>query len=93
MFQIVLDERKKREIDPTIQMLKESIEELRKDRSDAYAKDKLHEMFEFFKTTTSWYEDVRKLPTGTLYKLVKLGGKVQDFLGGKQHGKKDPNVS
>ena len=83
MFQIVLDERKKREIDPTIHMLKDSIEGLSHDRSDVYAKDKLSEMLNFFKTTTSWYEDVRKLPTGTLYKLAKLGGRVQEFLGRK----------
>ena len=83
MFQIVLDERKKREIDPTIQMLQEGIEELKKDKSDTYAKNKLNTMLEFFKTTTSWYEDVRKLPTGTLYKLAKLGGRVQEFLGRK----------
>ena len=86
MFQIVLDERKRREIDPTALMLRESIAEMNKDKSDGYAKNKLTEMLEFFQTTTSWYEDVRKLPTGTLYHLAKLGGKVQGLLGKKPRG-------
>lgn len=80
MFQIVLDQRKKREIDPTIRVIQESIDEL-KDRSDAYAKDKLVEMLEFFTTTTNFYEEVRKLPTGTLHRLIRLGGKIQGLLG------------
>ena len=80
MFQIVLDERKRREIDPTITMLQESIAEMGKERVDVYAKRKLQEMFDFFKIGISWYSDVRRLPAGSLYKLAKLGGKVQEFL-------------
>src|SRR6185436_410695 len=44
MFRVVLDERKKREIDPTIAMLRRCVAEAEKDReSDAYTEQKLRE--------------------------------------------------
>ena len=80
MFQIVMDQRKKIEIDPTISMFKESIKELNKNQPDLYSKKKLNEMLDFFQMTISWYEDMRRLPTSTLVKLAKLGSKVQRLL-------------
>ena len=39
------------------------------------------ELQEFFNTTTAWYEQVRKWPTGAVVKFVKLGDKVLKALG------------
>src|ERR1051325_3890963 len=55
MFRIVLDERKRREIDPTLQVLRESIAEAEKDReTDEYTEERLKELRDFFETTTTW---------------------------------------
>src|SRR2546429_6869344 len=56
MFRVVLDERKKREIDPTLAMLRECIADAEKDReTDAYTEERLRALHDFFETTTSWY--------------------------------------
>ena len=47
MFKIVIDERKKREVDPTLEMLKECVAELEAEGSGDYAAKKLGAMKEF----------------------------------------------
>src|SRR5690348_4225453 len=56
MFRVVLDERKRREIDPTLNMLRSSIAEAEQDKSsDPYTQERLRALAEFFETTTAWY--------------------------------------
>src|SRR6266478_4641287 len=52
MFRVVLDERKKREIDPTLAMLRECIAEAEKERAtDPHTEQRLRELRSFFETT------------------------------------------
>src|SRR5437773_7173977 len=70
MFRVVLDERKKREFDPTMRVLRECLDEAAKDKGlDDYAEERLREMFQFFETTTTWYAQVRRWPTSALLRL------------------------
>lgn len=82
MFRVVLDERKKREIDPTIAILRECVTEAAADdATDAYTETKLRELADFFELTGSWYGQIRSWPTPVLAKFVKLGDKVRKVLG------------
>jgi len=82
MFRVVMDERKKREIDPTIAMLRECADEAEKDKAtNEYTEKKLRELAEFFEVTTEWYGQIRSWPTAALTKFVKLGDKVRKLLG------------
>lgn len=82
MFRVVLDERKKREIDPTLAVLRECIAETEKDRgSDRYTEERLRDLCEFFDTTLAWYGQIRSWPTQALTRFVKLGDKVRKALG------------
>jgi DNA-binding transcriptional regulator GbsR (MarR family) len=82
MFRVVLDERKKREIDPTERLLRECIAEAEKEKeTDQYTEQKLRELAEFFATTTAWYGQIRQWPTGALTKFVKAGDKIRKLLG------------
>ncbi len=82
MFRVVLDERKKREIDPTLAMLNECLAEVEKDKSaDPYTRDRLKAMQGFFQTTMAWYAHVRKWSPEALVKFMKMGDKVLKLLG------------
>lgn len=82
MFRVVLDERKKREIDPTLRMLKECLAEAEKDKTtDEFTEQRLRDLHNFFETTTAWYVQVRQWPTSAMVKFVKLGDKVLKVLG------------
>ena len=82
MFRVVLDERKKREIDPTVALLRDCVAEAHKDKeTDEYTEKKLKELADFFDTTTAWYGQIRLWPTGALTKFVKAGDKIRKLLG------------
>lgn len=82
MFRVVLDERKKREIDPTVALLRECAAEAHADKEiDEYTEQKLKELADFFDTTTAWYGQIRLWPTGALTKFVKAGDKIRKLLG------------
>ena len=82
MFRIVLDERKKREIDPTLNVIRECIAEAGKDKgTDKHTEERLRDLAGFFETTTAWYAQVRSWPTSGLTKFVKLGDKIRRLLG------------
>jgi DNA-binding transcriptional regulator GbsR (MarR family) len=82
MFRIVMDERKKREFDPTMRMLRECIEEAEHDKAtDEYTEERLRELCKFFETTTALYAQVRRWPTAAMFKFAKSGDKVLKVLG------------
>jgi DNA-binding transcriptional regulator GbsR (MarR family) len=82
MFRIIVDERKKREADPVLHMLREAVSEAKKPgAADAYTRERLADMLQFFELMTSWTEQTRKLPTPAVIRMVKMGGKVAKLLG------------
>jgi DNA-binding transcriptional regulator GbsR (MarR family) len=84
MFRIIIDQRKRREIDPTIDLLHLCISELRDGSpDDAYTKERLQEIYEFFSDVDTLYTDVRRLPLSTLRSLVKGRGVVRKLLSSK----------
>ncbi|SDA11921.1 GbsR/MarR family transcriptional regulator [Sphingomonas sp. NFR15] len=81
MLMRIVQERKKREIDPTIALLGELAERLRGDTTaPAQVRERVVRMHEFIGTLGTWYEQVRVLPKPTLVTLMKLGGKVARFI-------------
>src|SRR5436190_3340073 len=80
MFRIVLDERKRREIDPTIALLEECLSEPAKE-TDQFTEERLRELHRFFKTTTAWYTQVARLPSVALRQFLGAGDKALKRLG------------
>jgi DNA-binding transcriptional regulator GbsR (MarR family) len=72
MFRVVLAERKRREMDPALEVLRETISELdQMDGGDPAVKEKMLEMYDLFETASELYDQVQTLPTETLLKLTK----------------------
>jgi len=81
MFRVVLDERKKREIDPTMRLLRECIAEADADKeTDEYTEQRLRDLNAFFENTTAWYAQVRNWQMSTIVRFVKLGDKILKLL-------------
>ncbi len=81
MFRIIMDERKKRECEPTLAMLRECVESAKGPAGDAYTQERLAALHDFFHKSMSLYEQLRRWPTNTLLRLMKLGDRVRKFLG------------
>jgi len=81
LFEILLDERKRREMDPTLKMLRET-QALLNDgaKADDYTKERLKEMLEFFELMDGWFGEIRRMPLESRVKLVKWGTKIRGWL-------------
>jgi DNA-binding transcriptional regulator GbsR (MarR family) len=81
MFRVVLDERKRRELDPALEILHATIAELENNgKSDPAAKEKMLEMLDLFETATQLYEQLDKFPTEALVKIAKRGEAISKII-------------
>ena len=80
LFQIILDERKRREMDPTVALLKECVAAA-KDEDDELSHKRLQELAEFLETLGDWYTQLRRLPPGGWKQLAKMGGALAKLIG------------
>jgi DNA-binding transcriptional regulator GbsR (MarR family) len=88
IFRIVSQERKRREIDPTLRVLQECVGELKKAGvGSTYTRDRLEEMLEFLTATSGLFEELVNIPAGALKGIARLRGKLKLLLGA---GKKRP---
>jgi DNA-binding transcriptional regulator GbsR (MarR family) len=77
MFGIIVDERKKREADPTLAVLRELATEAKGAKAaDAYTRERLDAMLEFFETMTGWLGQMRSVPIGAVRRMVKRGDRI-----------------
>ncbi|HSP45397.1 MAG TPA: MarR family transcriptional regulator [Chthoniobacterales bacterium] len=82
MFRVIARERKKREIEPTLRILRDCIAESAKPKAAApYTRERLADLVNFFEITTAAYDQMEKLPTPAVLKLAKLGDKAFRLLG------------
>ncbi|SFZ71779.1 GbsR/MarR family transcriptional regulator [Chitinimonas taiwanensis] len=80
IFRTLAEERRKREIDPTLSMLRDALLAEPATSAEKHAQGRLREMHDLIELTTDWFSDVQKLDSKTLMQLMKLGGKVTKFL-------------
>ncbi|ROS00250.1 DNA-binding transcriptional regulator GbsR (MarR family) [Sinobacterium caligoides] len=81
MLLTIVEERKRREIDPILTMLRQCELEMSEDEATPESvKQQIREMSHFVSTLTAWYEQISTLPQATLMKLFAMGAKVARFI-------------
>ena len=81
MLTTIMEERKRREIEPTLSLLRQCVLELETDRETPNeAKARIGEMLSFMSTLTEWFDQVKALPKPTLVALMKMGGKIAQIM-------------
>jgi DNA-binding transcriptional regulator GbsR (MarR family) len=88
IFRIVAEERKRREIDPTLHVLEECVAELKTaGASSAYTRERLEEMLEFLSTASALFEELVRIPAPALRGMARFRGKLAAlFASGKKPG-------
>lgn len=79
IWQIVrnlVEQRRKREIEPTLTMLRDLLMENPASKQEKHAQARMQEMHELIDMLTSWYQDMQRMETEQLVKLLTLGSKV-----------------
>jgi DNA-binding transcriptional regulator GbsR (MarR family) len=80
IFQTLAEERRRREIEPTLSMLRNALLETPASEEDRIAQERMRGMHDLIELMTSWFDDVQRLDQATLSQLMKMGSKVQRLL-------------
>jgi DNA-binding transcriptional regulator GbsR (MarR family) len=84
MFRLIVAERKKREIDPTLEILRESQRLSQENGTLPLVSEKLESMLDFFEALDAFYEKANRLSTPTLRAILKTQGDLRSRLLGKK---------
>jgi DNA-binding transcriptional regulator GbsR (MarR family) len=77
LFRVIIEQRKQRELNPTLAMLKGCAAEIEaENETDPVTKERIRNMLQFVESTSNWYEQISQIPTSTLTKLMSLGTKI-----------------
>lgn len=74
--QRIIEERRKREIDPTLSILRDLLMETPSNKEDEYAHTKLEEIHEILEVTANWSSDLQSMSKDSLLTLMRLGSSV-----------------
>jgi len=87
IFRVIVEERKRREIDPTLTLLREcAIEGSQDEELDAAVLARMQTVLDFLEMLSATYQDWQHLSPQTLQRLLKMGGKAASLLGTHKKG-------
>ena len=76
----LIDERRKREIDPTLSMLRNTLLQEKRDEKDEYALKRMQDMHDLIELLVIWVNDMQTMQSQRLAQLLKLGSGVNKVL-------------
>ncbi len=80
IFKALLEERRRREIEPTLSMLRDALLDTPTTDDDRRAQQRMREMYDLIELSSSWFDEVQRLSPETLVSLMKMGSKVKKLL-------------
>jgi len=83
LLRIIVRERKAREFDPTIEVLRGCVNDPGFARLDPPAQKRVGETLALMQALSKWTDEMLNLETSTLTRVVKLGAKVRGLIRGK----------
>jgi DNA-binding transcriptional regulator GbsR (MarR family) len=82
LFRTIVRERKEREFDPTVRLLRELVSQPGFEGETPDAQDRVRETLRFMETLGGWSDEMLRLSPTTLEKVLRLGASVQKFVRG-----------
>ncbi len=80
VFRTVLEERRRREIEPTLTMLRSAMLEAPTDPVDRHAQERMRSVLDFLELGTRWLDDISRLPPATQQRLLGMGTRIARWL-------------
>ena len=81
LMRTIVRERQKREISPTIDVLRQLLSGAAMRQEPVEVKRRMEETLELLETLTAWGDEMLKLDTETLSQVLKLGARIKKLLG------------
>lgn len=80
LFRLVVNERKSREFDPTVNFLRECIDSPDFKSEDKGAQQRIRDTYSLMDVLSTWADQMVDLEPETLMKILKLGAKIQNLI-------------
>lgn len=80
LFRTVVSERKEREFDPTINVLRDCLSSSDLAKEDTASQQRIKDTLALMESLSTWGDQMLKLDPATLMKVMKLGAKIQNLL-------------
>lgn len=80
IFRTLAEERRRREVEPTLTMLRSALLEAPASEDDRIAQERMRSMHDLIELMMTWFDDVQRMDPKTLSQLMKLGSKVGKLL-------------
>jgi DNA-binding transcriptional regulator GbsR (MarR family) len=81
IFRVLVQGRRRREIDPTLSMMRSTLLDPAFAGESAMARARLKQVHDFLEAGTAWTDEMQRLDPETLMKVMKLGSRIQKLLG------------
>jgi DNA-binding transcriptional regulator GbsR (MarR family) len=93
-FRVIMAERKRREMDPTIALLETCVNEARSGGpTDEHTREQLDKMLDFCRMLTSWYSQIERLHPSALQALFRGGARLARLFGPRPSTVEEPPSS
>lgn len=79
VFRVIVEGRKRREIDPTVSVLRDCVLQADKSTPPPVLK-KIADVLRFTEALNEWYDEMKKLKPGSWFQLMKMGARVHTLL-------------
>lgn len=83
IFRVVAAERRRRELAPTLAVLRESLAQQVDSPQDQFAQQRMREMHELADLANNWFDDLQRMSPESLAQLMKMGATLQKVLSAK----------
>jgi DNA-binding transcriptional regulator GbsR (MarR family) len=83
LFRTIVRERKAREFDPTIDVLRDCLKSGEIANEDVAAQLRIKETLALMEALSAWASEMSRLEPETMMKVIKMGAKVQQYVRGK----------
>jgi hypothetical protein len=80
IFRVLAEERRRREIEPTLSMLRMALLESAANDAERHAQERMRQMHELIDRLMTWFDDVQKLAPETAMQLMGMGATVTKVL-------------
>ena len=80
IFRVLAEERRRREIEPTLSMLRMALLEAPTSDAERHAQERMKDMHELIDRLMTWFDDVQKLAPETAMQLMGMGATVTKVL-------------
>ena len=80
LFRTIVHERKRREFDPTIDVLQNLLKNPELEKEDLATQQRIPETLQFMEALAGWGDEMLRLPPETLAKVIRLGARIQKLI-------------